>query len=106
MPYLVRLSDRALRDLELIYEYVRAAQSDKAFAWFNGLEEAIYGLEKYPNRGAVTPERNNLRHLLYGKRAHIYRIIYRVDERRKAVTILHIRHGARARLTENHATEG
>lgn len=105
MPYLVRLSDRALRDLELIYEYVRAAQSDKASAWFNGLEEAIYSLEDYPNRGTVAPERSNLRHLFYGRKAGIYRIIYYVDERRKAVTILHIRHGARARLIENHEKE-
>ena len=106
MPYLVRLSDRALRDLELIYEYVQAAQSDKAFAWFNGLEEAVYSLEKYPNRGAVIPERNNLRHLLYGRKSHTYRIIYHVDERRKSVSVLHIRHGARARLAENYEMEG
>ena len=50
MAYLVRLSDRTLRDLEPIYEYVQADQSDKAFAWFNGLEEAVYSFEKYPNR--------------------------------------------------------
>ena len=35
------------------------------------------------------------RHLLYGNRAHVHRIIYGVDEREKAVTVLHIRHGAR-----------
>jgi plasmid stabilization system protein ParE len=104
MAYLVRLSDRALRDLELIYEYVQADQSDKASAWFNGLEKAIYSLERFPYRGAATGERRNLRHLLYGRKPHIYRILYIVDERRNAVNILHIRHGARTRLTGNHET--
>lgn len=94
MAYRVRLSDRALRDVEIIYEYVQAAESDRALDWFNGLEDAIYSLEKYPNRGGVTHERGNLRHLLYGRKDHIYRIIYRIDERRKAVTIFHIRHDA------------
>jgi toxin ParE1/3/4 len=106
MAYLVRLSDRALRDLELIYEYVHADQSDKAFVWFNGLEEAVYSLEKYPNRGAATRERSNLRQLLYGRKPHIYRIIYVVDESRNAVNILHIRHGARTRFTGNRETGG
>jgi hypothetical protein len=39
-----------------------------------------------------------LRHLLYGNMPHVHRIIYEVDERRKAVWVLHIRHGARKTL--------
>ncbi|MFY9841639.1 MAG: hypothetical protein WA718_19220 [Terriglobales bacterium] len=39
-----------------------------------------------------------LRHLLYGNRPHVYRVIYEVDERRQALSVLTIRHGARQKL--------
>jgi toxin ParE1/3/4 len=99
MRYLVSLTDRALRDMELIYEFVQADSSEIAFAWFNDLAEAIYSLERYPERGAVTPESKKLRHLLFGKKPTTYRIIYSVDKRHAAVSVLHIRHGARASLS-------
>jgi plasmid stabilization system protein ParE len=53
MQYLVRLTDRALRDMELIYEFVQADASERAFAWFNDFAEAIYSLDRYPERGAM-----------------------------------------------------
>jgi hypothetical protein len=37
----------------------------------------------------------SVRHLLYGRSRNVYRIIYAIDERGLAVTVLHIRHGAR-----------
>jgi len=39
-----------------------------------------------------------LHHLLYGNKPHIYRVIYSVEDARKNVTILTIRHGARKAL--------
>lgn len=45
MPFLVRLSNRALRDLEAIYEFIEAGASDKTIAWVNELSEIIYSLE-------------------------------------------------------------
>ncbi|PYU42032.1 MAG: hypothetical protein DMG53_20530 [Acidobacteria bacterium] len=53
MPYLVRLADRALRDIEAIYEFIQADASERAAAWFNGFAEEIYSLERFPERGAV-----------------------------------------------------
>ncbi len=96
MEYLVRLTDRTLRDLQAIYERIQAESSDRAYAWFNGLADAIYSLSHYPDRGAHTPESKQLRHLIYGTKPDIYRIIYAVDKRNHAVDVLHIRHGARA----------
>ncbi|MGH6857871.1 MAG: hypothetical protein ACRECP_09615 [Methylocella sp.] len=55
----------------------------------------VYSLDRIPARGATTPEGESLRHLLYGKKPRLYRIIYDVDERRRAVTVLHIRYAAR-----------
>ena len=43
----------------------------------------------------MTPEDRHLRHLLYGSKPHIYRVIYRILEKQKQVDVLHIRHAAR-----------
>jgi mRNA-degrading endonuclease RelE of RelBE toxin-antitoxin system len=51
-----------------------------------------------PNRCPATPENPRLRHLLYGRKPHVYRVIYRVLENEKRVNVLHIRHGARRKF--------
>ena len=99
MPYLVRLTGRALRDMVAIYEFIEADASKGVFAWFNVLAETVYSLERSPERGAVVPESKKLRHLLLGKKPNTYRIIYAVDKRNHIVNVLHIRHGARAALS-------
>jgi hypothetical protein len=66
----------------------------------------VLALETYPRRSPIAPETKKtnrlLRHLLYGRKPHVYRAIYEVDERRKIVRVLTIRHGAMepADLTE------
>lgn len=99
MAFRVELTRRATRDLRCIYEYINAANSDAANDWFNGLEEAVLSLGENPARCPMIPEGHDLRHLLYGSRRNIYRIIFDIDEVGGVVTILHIRHGAQARIT-------
>jgi len=99
MEYHVSVTSRAECDLEDIYQTIHADSSPLAFAWFNGLEKRIYSLDHFPDRGAITRENRNLRQLLYGRKPHIYRIIYSVDHEAQKVTILHIRHGARQAFT-------
>ena len=101
MAYLVKLMPRAQRDLALLFEYVHAEESAAAFRWYQGLKHEILTLERNPNRCPVAPESKKLRHLLYGRKPHIYRVIYRVLERKKQVEVLHIRHGARRRPTRH-----
>ena len=98
MAYLVEFTARAARDLESLYEEKNAAESVAATRWYNGLEEAVYTLAEYPRRCSVTPESVKLRHLLFGNRPHIYRVIYRVLEKQNIVQVLHIRHGARQKF--------
>ncbi|MGB2679506.1 MAG: type II toxin-antitoxin system RelE/ParE family toxin [Candidatus Acidiferrum sp.] len=98
MPYLVRLADRALRDMEAIYEFIEVDTSEKAFAWFNELAETIYSLERFPERGTRVPESKNLRQLFFGKTPNIYRIIFTIDKHNRIANVLHIRHGARNAL--------
>jgi len=95
MQYLVRPANRAFRDMEPIYEFIEVGSSESAFAWFNGLAEAIHSFQRFRGRGAVIPEDGKLRHLLFGQNPNTYRIIYTLDKRKKAMNILHIRHGAR-----------
>ncbi len=95
MAYGVDLTERAARDLRRIYLTINAEDAAQARAWFNGLEEAISSLDELPASGASTPEDGNLRHLLYGRKRHCYRIIYAIDEGNRIVTVLHIRHSAR-----------
>lgn len=86
---------RAQRDLSALYERIGARSSNAANTWYRGLRAEIRTLSTYPNRCPTTPESENFRHLLYGNKPHIHRVIYRVMEAQKQVDVLHIRHGAR-----------
>jgi len=98
MVYQVKITDRALRDLAFIYRRIEAETSSQALRWFNGLEKAITSLEEYPYRAPVTPEDSSVRHLLYGKKPRVYRIIYEVEEETASVNVLHIRPSARDKM--------
>ena len=96
MTYLVELAASALRDLEILYIEKRAAESHAAARWYSGLEQVVYGLASHPHHCPTAPESRKLgrklRHLLYGDRPHVYRVIHEVDERRQALSVLTIRH--------------
>jgi toxin ParE1/3/4 len=102
MAYAVELTRRAERDLSDLYEYLSAQHSSVARRWFNGLEKAIFTLERFPRRCQRAPEAPRtgrpLRHLLYGTKPNLYRVLYEIDETRKLVRVLTIRHGARDTL--------
>ncbi|MEI9968819.1 MAG: type II toxin-antitoxin system RelE/ParE family toxin [Terracidiphilus sp.] len=96
MAYLVSITVRAERDLALLYEEIEADSSSAARKWYQGLKRAILDLEDQPHIWPATREARQLRHILYGRRPHsVYRVIYRVHEKRKTVVVLHIRHGSR-----------
>jgi len=98
MAYLVNITPRAERDFASLYREKNAEESDAALKWYRGLKEAVLSLEELPDRCPVTPEKSQLRHLLYGNKPHVYRVIFRVVEKQKRVDVLHIRHGARDRF--------
>jgi plasmid stabilization system protein ParE len=98
MAYLVNITARAERDLDSLFEAIRAEDSETALKWYKGLYEAILTLVRLPHRCPFIRENPKLRHLLYGRKPHVYRVIYRVLEDEKRVDVLHIRHGARQEL--------
>lgn len=87
-----------MKDLIDIYERISADDSPSAAKWFNGLEAAIDALKQFPRRCPIVPEskatKDGLRHLLYGAKRDVYRVIYDIDEQRKMVRIITIRHSA------------
>lgn len=100
MAYLVNVTIRAERDLAALYEAVGAESSAAARRWYAGLKQVILDLENQPYIWPPAHEARGLRHILYGHKPHnMYRVIYKVMERKKAVEVLHIRHGARQGFT-------
>lgn len=98
MAYRVEITARAERDLDALYVQVHAADSERARKWYFGLRAAIYGLCEMPRRCSRTPENKNLRHLLYGRKPYVYRVIFRIRIKTGVLEILHIRHGARRKF--------
>lgn len=101
MAYRVEITPRAERDLTSIYIEINAFDSESAHDWYRGLAAAILSLSKMPNRNPVTPENKKLRHLLYGSKPYIYRVIFRVLSKRTIVQVLHLRHGSRQRFRKS-----
>lgn len=101
MAYQVEIGPSALREAEEAYLYIARDASEAAIEWFNGLVDAIYSLEDFPNRCLLAPESEEagrqIRQLLYGKRSGRYRILFVITPD-DIVRVLHIRHGARENL--------
>ena len=101
MAYLVEFTSRAECDFIELFQQIRAAESDSALRCYRGLRASVLSLEDMPNRCPVTRESAQLRHLLYGHKGHVYRVIFRVFEKQQRVQVLHIRHGARQSFSES-----
>ena len=99
MKYVVQLTETAKSDAKAAYGWlkVRTSHSDR---WLDGLLNAIESLGEFPQRCSLAREhkdfQDEIRHLLYGKRPHVYRVLFIV--RGDVVSVLHIRHAARQRL--------
>ncbi|MGD0907906.1 MAG: type II toxin-antitoxin system prevent-host-death family antitoxin [Candidatus Acidiferrales bacterium] len=92
-----RLLDAAAR--ADIHEAIRQASDDIARG---GLEKAIQSLEEFPKRCPRAPESRiaglKLRNLLYGNKPNVYRVVFRIDEGKKRIRVLTIRHAAMDKL--------
>jgi plasmid stabilization system protein ParE len=104
MAFRVKTSTRAKRDLAAILKWLlKQHAGDAGLRWFQGLRDAVASLDTMPYRCLLAPEDEicpfEVRHLLYGNRPHVYRILFTVED--DTVTILHIRHGLRKPLAMN-----
>ena len=104
MAFRVETTEQAERDILDILDRLISEQAGKAgLRWFEGLEQAIASLSELPARCPIIPEKElfpfEARHLLYGHKPHVYRVVFMVEG--EAVYILHVWHGRR-HLGETH----
>ena len=84
MAYKVSLTRPAEADAYAAYDYIRENAPLSADKWLIGLFAAIKTLSEMPSRCPVIPEAAEFghiaRHLIHGKKAVAYRIIYDIAE--------------------------
>ncbi|HEY2495272.1 MAG TPA: type II toxin-antitoxin system RelE/ParE family toxin [Paenibacillus sp.] len=81
-------SPRSLRDLEIIYEYIKQDSIEVASLFVNELILEIKGITDFPYKGRSVPELKNdqIREKIYKS----YRIVYRITNTNiEIVTFLH-----------------
>jgi plasmid stabilization system protein ParE len=98
MDFRVELTNRAQRDIASLRDWLDAEHAGGAGArWLAALRESIDTLAALPTRCPLAPESREfpleIRQLLYGRRPHVYRILFVVDG--DVVHVLHVRHGRR-----------
>ena len=93
----IRMTPRALADLEAVSEYISNDSPDKAAMFLQTLIESIDALAVFPHRYNV-PRTGFVRgRQIRSMPVPPYLVRYRIDERPKTVHILRVRHGARRR---------
>jgi plasmid stabilization system protein ParE len=102
MAFRVETTARAERDADKLLRWLLARHAgETGLRWYEGLENAIATLAELPERCPLAPENTRVpfevRQLLYGRRPHVYRILFTIDG--DTVYVLHIRHGHREPLT-------
>jgi plasmid stabilization system protein ParE len=83
MAYRVNLTDRVLRELDDIHAEINVVGSAGAARWFSRMEDTIQLLASSPRMGKPAREASGVREIIYGKKPHLYRILYEVDEKHK-----------------------
>ena len=94
MKYAVKLYPRAYRDLDEIYSYIaiNLTEPETANKMITALEEAIYSLEEFPERGSIRRTgvyANQDYRQIFVKN---YTVIYRVRKEKQEVHIVTVRY--------------
>ena len=104
MAFRVKTTTKAKRDLDGILKRLLSQEAgETGLRWFQGLHQAVARLADFPRRCALAPENAvfpfEVRHLLYGHKPHVYRIIFTIEG--NTVSVLHIRHGRRLPIAKH-----
>jgi toxin ParE1/3/4 len=95
--YRIRITPRALADLERIFDHIRRDSPQNAADMIRAIMDAIDSLGSLPYRFNVPRGGSIKGRQVRSMPVKPYLVRYRIDERRKAVHILRVRHGARRR---------
>lgn len=97
MKYTVVIEASAIEDIEATVLWLANDSEESARSWYRRVRDAIVSLETSPTRCPLAPENESfpeeIRHLLHGRKPHVYRIAFTIQG--KTVHVLHVRHGAR-----------
>jgi len=101
VTYRIRISDKALADIESVLLWFQEQSASAAGQpWFDALWKTLDTLQARPERCSLADESNEIgmeiRELLFGRKRGQYRILFQVNG--KTVQILRIWHSARDRL--------
>jgi toxin ParE1/3/4 len=103
MAFRVEIARSAEAEIEDLYLWVIARAPQQGAKWFNGLERAVQSLADHPRRCPIAPESFDpllpVRVLHYGRKPHVYRIFFTVDDAAQVVHVVHVRRGARRPAT-------
>ena len=91
MDYHLLYTQRALDDLAEIIRYIAEDNPDAASRFGHSLLDYLDLLRSYPQMGATIRQRSQVRRLVHSPIV----VYYQVQERDRAVEILHFRHGSR-----------
>jgi plasmid stabilization system protein ParE len=98
MEYEIDVTDTAFAEIDDAYQWIKEWAPDAAESWYEGLMTALRSLRQNPRRCPRTFATNRgvseVRQLIYGRRRGRYRVLFTIH--RETVTILRVRHGARA----------
>jgi plasmid stabilization system protein ParE len=92
--YQIIVSPEAAADLEAIYEYIAHDSPPNAAILVERILNAIEPLGSFPHR-TVTAANPNITRAVRSLPVQPYVVFFRVDDSRKIVRILTVRHGAR-----------
>ena len=100
MPHVVRITPRALAELEETFAWLHERSPQAAANWHARLMEKVQTLEDHPECWPLADEAADvgipLRELLFGKRTGVYRIVFTIDG--ETVNVMRIRRASRDRL--------
>lgn len=105
MNYAVELTPTAEAELMSAFWYIHERAPLNAARWLKGVYTAIDTLETLPRRCGIAPEAEHLGEELRNLRFKSHRIIFHVDEPRRTVRILYVRHGAQRAIGEPDRTD-
>ena len=90
MDYPLLYSQRSLNDLGEILGHNAEEDAEAAYRFGASLLDHLDLLRRFPRLGGVIRKRSWVRRLLHSP----LQVYYRVDEHKRLIEILHVRHGA------------
>jgi toxin ParE1/3/4 len=91
VDYRLLYTQRALNDLAEIVGHIAEDDADAASRFGISLLDHVELLARFPRMGGIIPRRPEVRKLVHSP----FLIYYRLDEVKRKIEIVHLRHGAR-----------